>query len=141
MGIRPGILLCALLLVVCAAARQDPIVDKNQIPPSYVPSGKMMYKQYCASCHGLNGKGHGPAASSLNTRPSDLTTLAKRHDGKFPNDYVAGVLRFGREFSSHGSSEMPVWGPIFQYVDNYDENAVRQRIKNLCEYLESMQEK
>src|ERR1700675_2889019 len=141
MGIRPGILLCALLVVVCAAARQDPIVDKNQIPPSYVPSGKTMYKQYCAACHGLNGKGHGPAASSLNTRPSNLTTLAKRHDGKFPRDHVAAVLRFGAGFSAHGSSEMPVWGPIFQYVDNYDENAVRQRIKNLCDYLESIQEK
>lgn len=141
MGNLRGILLCVLLVVVCAAARQDPIVDKGQLPPSYVPSGKMMYKQYCAACHGANGKGHGPVASSLNTRPSDLTTLAKRHDGKFPHDYVAGVLRFGPEFSSHGSSEMPVWGPIFQYVDNYDENAVRQRIKNLCDYLESMQEK
>lgn len=141
MAFRPTILFCVLFMAVCAVARQDPIVDKTQLPPTYVPSGKAMYKQYCAACHGLDGKGRGPAASSLNTRPSDLTTLAKRHDGKFPQDYVAGVVRFGPAFSSHGSSEMPVWGPIFQYIDNYDESAVRQRIKNLCEYLESMQEK
>jgi hypothetical protein len=50
-------------------------------------------------------------------------------------------LRFGPGLFSHGSSEMPVWGPIFQYLDNYDEAAVRQRIKNLCDYLESIQEK
>jgi len=141
MRVRPSILICALLVVICAAARQDPMGDKTQLPPSYVPSGKAMYKQYCAACHGADGKGRGPAASSLNTRPADLTTLAKRHDGKFPRDYVTGVVRFGPGLSSHGSSEMPVWGPIFQYVDNYDENAVRQRIKNLCDYLESMQEK
>lgn len=141
MAIRPSILICALLVVACAAARQDPIVDKSQLPPSYVPSGKAMYKQYCAACHGAEGKGRGPVASSLNTRPADLTTLTKRHDGKFPRDYLAGVLRFGPSFSSHGSSEMPVWGPIFQYIDNYDENAVRQRIKNLCDYLESIQER
>lgn len=99
-----------------------------------------MYKQYCASCHGTDGKGRGPVSASLNTRPADLTTLAKRHDGKFPREYVAGALRFGPGFSAHGSSEMPVWGPIFQYLDNYDEAAVRQRIKNLCDYLESIQE-
>jgi mono/diheme cytochrome c family protein len=141
MAIRPSILLCALLVVVCAAAHQDPIVDKTQLPPTYVPSGKTMYKQYCAACHGADAKGRGPAASSLNTRPPNLTTLAKRHEGKFPYDYVAGVLRFGPGSSAHGSADMPVWGPIFQYLDNYDENAVRQRIKNLFDYLESIQEK
>jgi mono/diheme cytochrome c family protein len=140
MTIRRVTLFCVLLVAVCATARQNPVVDNTQLPPTYVPSGKTMFKQYCAACHGMNGKGHGPAAASLNTRPSDLTTLAKRHDGKFPYDYVASTLRFGPGFSAHGSTEMPVWGPIFQYVDNYDENAVRQRIKNLCEYLESMQE-
>jgi mono/diheme cytochrome c family protein len=141
MAIRPSILLCALLVVVCAAAYQSPIVEKTQLPPTYVPPGKAMYKQYCAACHGANAKGRGPVASSLNTRPPDLTTLAKRHEGKYPYDYVSGVLRFGRGFSAHGSADMPVWGPIFQYLDNYDENAVRQRIKNLCDYLESIQEK
>src|SRR5271169_4514525 len=105
MTIRHGTLLCALLVAVCAAARQNPVVEKSQLPPAYVPSGKTMYKQYCASCHGIDGKGRGPAASALNTRPADLTTLAKRHNGKFPREYVAGVLRFGPGFSAHGSSE------------------------------------
>jgi hypothetical protein len=36
---------------------------------------------------------------------------------------------------------MPVWGPIFRYLENYNEAAVRQRIKNLCDFLESIQEK
>ena len=67
--------------------------------------------------------------------------MAKRYGGTFPTNYVTSVLRFGPGFSTHGSSEMPVWGPIFQYLDNYNEAAVRQRIKNLCEYLEFIQEK
>ena len=141
MTVRRGTLLCALLVAVCAAAYQKPVIDETQLPPTYVPSGKVMYKQYCAACHGADGKGRGPAAASLNTRPADLTTLGKRHNGTFPYDYVAGVLRFGPGLSAHGSSDMPVWGPIFQYLDNYDESAVRQRIKNLCDYLESIQER
>jgi mono/diheme cytochrome c family protein len=117
------------------------VADEGQLPPTYVPSGKQMYRQYCAACHGSDGRGRGPAAPALSKQPPDLTTLAKRHAGKFPEDYVTSVLRFGPGFSAHGSSEMPVWGPIFQYIENYNEAAVRQRIRNLCDYLESMQER
>jgi mono/diheme cytochrome c family protein len=83
------------------------------LPPSYIPSGMLMYKQYCATCHGIDAKGHGPYASMLKVPPADLTTLAKRHDGKFPYDYVSNVLRFGPSPTVlHGSADMPAWGPI-----------------------------
>ncbi len=83
----------------------------------------------------------GPAASALKTPPSDLTTLAKRYGGKFPEDYVYEIVRFGKPFQAHGSSDMPVWGPIFGARDKFNEVAVRQRIKDLCEYLKTLQEK
>src|SRR5207302_8032256 len=85
------------------------------------------------------GKAMDLYARSLRKAPPDLTTLAKRHGGTFPEEYVTNVLRFGFRFSTHGSSEMPVWGPIFQYEEHYNEAAVRQRIKNLFEYLKSIQ--
>jgi mono/diheme cytochrome c family protein len=113
----------------------------DQLPPTYVPSGKQIYKEYCVACHGFDGKGGGPAASSLNRKPPNLTTLSKRHGGKFPDEYVKGVLLFGPGYSAHGASEMPVWGPIFRYLENYSEAAARQRIKNLCDFIESIQEK
>jgi mono/diheme cytochrome c family protein len=151
MPIRHTIPFCALLLLVCAAGAQDKPPagrsalpgkeDKTQLPPGYVPSGKQLYKQYCAACHGADGRGGGPAASSLKTPPPDLTTLAKRHGGKFPDDYVTRVLRFGIPVVAHGSSDMPVWGPIFGYLDHYNEVSVQQRIKNLCDHLASLQEK
>ncbi len=138
-------LLSFLLLAFGSAAQENSEPgrdDKSQhLPPSYVPSGKTMFKQYCAACHGADGKGRGPATPTLNTRVPDLTTLTKRHDGKFPFEYIESVLRFGPGFRAHGSSEMPVWGPIFQYLENYNEAAVRQRIRNLCEYIESIQQK
>jgi mono/diheme cytochrome c family protein len=112
---------------------------ESQLPPVYLPPGRQLYKDYCAACHGSNGKGHGPVARSLREPPADLTTLAERHGGKFPEEYVTNVLRFGVDFSAHGSSEMPVWGPVFEYQEHYNQAAVRERIKNLCEYLESIQ--
>jgi mono/diheme cytochrome c family protein len=96
---------------------------------------------YCASCHGVDARGDGPAAVILKTTPPDLTTLAKRHGGKFPYEYVSDVLRFGTRFAAHGSSDMPIWGPIFGSIDNYDEVAVRKRIKDLSEFLASLQQK
>ena len=39
---------------------------------------------------------------------------------------------------SHGSREMPVWGPIFRYLDP-DHRATDVRIENLVAHLESLQ--
>ena len=127
-------------LTVCAASAQNkPAVTTPQPTHSALASGKKTYIWYCASCHGPAAQGDGPAASMLKTPPPDLTTLARRHGGKFPYDYVSDVIRFGTRFASHGSSDMPVWGPVFGYMDNYDEATIRRRIKNLCDYLASLQ--
>jgi len=129
-----------LLFIACvASAGAGPAIDESQLPPSYVPTGEQMFKEYCAACHGADAKGHGPSAGLLLTPPPDLTTLAKRHMGKFPYDYVKDVLEFGKGTSAHGSSDMPTWGPIFRYYDKQNERAVQRRIKNLCDYLASLQ--
>lgn len=139
-AIRLLVPLTALLLIV-AIASPGRSVDQTQLPPTYMPSGEQMFKQYCATCHGIDAKGDGPLAHLLKTAPPDLTTLAKRHLGKFPYDYVANILEFGPGISAHGSSDMPTWGPIFRYYDKQNERIVRQRIKNLCDYLASLQGK
>jgi len=146
-----------LLLIACAGAAtaQSPAlsadppvhpstdlsINGTELPTTYVPSGQEMYKQYCAVCHGKDARGGGPLASVLLTKPPDLTTLAKRHMGKFPYDYVTSVLEFGTGRASHGSADMPAWGPLFRYYDKQNERVVKQRIKNLCDYLATLQER
>jgi mono/diheme cytochrome c family protein len=137
-----NILFGALLLVVFAAGTKVKLAANNvQTETPDIASGKKTYVEYCAACHGDDGKGMGPAASALKTPPPDLTTLAKRHAGKFPDDYVAEIVRFGKPIQAHGSADMPVWGPIFSARDKFNEVAVRRRIKNLCDYLATLQEK
>jgi mono/diheme cytochrome c family protein len=136
------VVLSPLLLIVIAASANDKLAANE--PPAEtaaVASGKQSYLEYCAACHGADGRGMGPAASALKTPPADLTTLTKRHEGKFPDDYVATIVRFGSPIPAHGSSDMPVWGPVFGLRDNGSELAVRRRIKNLCAYLATLQEK
>jgi mono/diheme cytochrome c family protein len=100
-----------------------------------------MFINYCASCHGRDGKGSGPAASALKTTPVDLTALTKKNGGKFPDAHVATVLRGQADLAAHGSKEMPVWGPVFWQMSGGHESEVTQRVSNLTKYIESLQEK
>jgi len=133
-------LLIAVFAICIAGAATSATVDET-LPPNYIPSGRLMYKEHCAACHGADAKGTGPLASLLKTPPADLTLLAKRHGGKFPREYVSSVLEFGPGPTAHGSPDMPAWGPIFRYYDKQNERTVQQRIRNLCDYLASLQER
>jgi len=102
---RPA-LFGALLVIVCAMGNaQTKQSEKTRTASS--GSGKQTYMLYCAACHGADARGDGPAATVLRTSPPDLTTLAKRHGGKFPYDYVFDVLRFGTRFASQGPKRLP----------------------------------
>lgn len=115
-------------------------VKKEPIGMTSAASGSEMFNSYCAPCHGKDARGNGPAATSLRNPPANLTQLAKKNNGKFPADHVATVLRNGVS-GAHGSSDMPVWGPLFSPVSGHDEAIVQMRITNLIHYLESLQEK
>ena len=142
---RRTLLAAAVLSVITTAGWIVPLAigapPVDEIPPTYVPSGEAMYKQYCAACHGPEGKGDGPAAFTLKTPPADLTTLTARHMGTFPREYVENILRFGPGLKAHGSADMPTWGSIFRMLDKNNERAVQQRIKNITDYLATMQKK
>jgi mono/diheme cytochrome c family protein len=104
-------------------------------------SGKKMFTSYCAPCHGADGKGHGPVASSLKMPPFDLTMLSRKHDGQFPEKHVIEVLRFGVDIPSHGSTTMPIWGPVLGSMNSTDPNDKQLRISNLVDFLKSIQVK
>ena len=138
----------ALVSILTIAGAQQNQIKKTQVKPTSPVSGAQMFKEYCAVCHGPSGKGDGPVATALKVPPPDLTTLAQRHDGKFPDDYVSNVLKNGVQNPAHGSGEMPVWGPIFDTMNRWkalclsmDETPVKLRIANLTNYLKSIQKK
>jgi mono/diheme cytochrome c family protein len=100
-----------------------------------------MFNSYCAVCHGKDGKGNGPAASAMKTPPTDLTLLAKNSGGKYPASHVAAVIKGQATTPSHGSQDMPVWGPLFSSISQGHEGQVQQRITNLVTYIEGLQAK
>ena len=96
--------------------------------------GKQMYVSYCAPCHGVDGKGGGPAAPALKKAPADLTQISKRNHGDFPAFRVTHIIDGYEIEAVHGSREMPVWGDYFR-----DKLLLELREHNLTEYLRSIQ--
>lgn len=135
-----GTVALALLAVPSYVQTQNKEVKKEPIGMTSPASGSEMFNSYCAPCHGKDAKGNGPAATALKNPPANLTQLAKKSGGKFPADHVANVLRSGVS-GAHGSSDMPVWGPLFSKISSNDDAIIQMRIANLIHYLESLQEK
>jgi mono/diheme cytochrome c family protein len=125
--------------VAQAAPAQSTTVKHVPITDTPSNSGQEMFHSYCAVCHGQDAKGGGPAASALQTPPPDLTTLAQKNGGKYPASHVAAVLRGQALTRSHGTQEMPIWGPLFSSISQGGEGQVQQRITNLVKYIESQQ--
>ena len=101
-------------------------------------SGAALYSQFCAVCHGLDLKGTGPAPEPYRA-PPDLTTLARRHGGNFPDAYVSNVLRNGVVLPAHGPAQMPAWGTDSSMTNQLDATQVAVRIANLADYIKSLQ--
>ncbi len=136
---------CALLALL-AACTNDPNggIDpqSREAQPMLASLGAESYHQYCASCHGADGRGNGPAAGALRVPPADLTRIAARRGGTFPEAEIATFIDGRFELAAHGTREMPVWGrklgePIAPGVQH--DEMVRGRIDTLVEYLKSIQ--
>ena len=129
-----GLLLFGLAsAALCAQDGSQPVIHRTPAERTSVSSGKEMYRAYCAACHGTDGKGDGPASSALRSRPSDLTDLSKRNDGKFPELRVFGAINGDLRVTAHGSKDMR--------MGEADVATVRLRIRNLTKYIESLQVK
>ncbi len=124
-----------------ATAQVSPQAKKQIETLIYSVKGPDLFAAHCAACHGSDGKGGGPVAPGLKTKPADLTVLAKNNGGRFPTQRVRKIIA-GDEPSLliHGSREMPVWGPIFHQIEE-DRDFGNVRLQNLVKYLESIQQK
>lgn len=106
-------------------------------------AGEDDFKQYCASCHGVSGRGDGPVSASLKNSPVDLTKLAAVNGGSFPKKHVTDVVQgnkdYDKRFRTHGPSDMPVWGNIILDDSDGRSSIASARINNIVNYIESIQ--
>jgi mono/diheme cytochrome c family protein len=104
-------------------------------------SGKALFMNHCASCHGSDARGAGPAAIALKVQPPDLTAMAKANQGKFPYEDVRKAIAGDSMVVAHGSREMPTWGAMFLAMNGVNQKDAEQRITDLTDYIKSLQKK
>jgi mono/diheme cytochrome c family protein len=138
---RTGVVSAAIAIAVAGSAVSAE--EPSGHDPVLAELGAPIFARYCTSCHGPDGRGDGPTAEVLRTRPADLTGIAKRRGGQFPTSEIAKFIDGRFEFPAHGSREMPVWGERFGAdvpESDVGESIARGNIASLVEYLKSIQQ-
>jgi mono/diheme cytochrome c family protein len=119
-----------------------------------IAQGQKLYAEYCASCHGADGKG----STKADAKGPDLTTIAKRNGGKFPFYDVMLTISGrsptgqnedtslpGSASKPHGDGKMPSWGQIFAQQEGSTpldlQLQATGKIMLITEYLQSIQAK
>lgn len=134
----------AFAAAVCSAPS---FAQDKSSPGKRVDLGKSEFEQKCASCHGADGTGNGPAAPYMTKKPADLTVLARGNRGVVPVAQLYDTITGQKDLPVHGTREMPVWGSAYRIEAGehffgvpYDPEAyVRARVLSLIEYVSRLQ--
>ncbi|MFQ3237486.1 MAG: mono/diheme cytochrome c family protein [Paraglaciecola sp.] len=133
----------------CALAQETGNVEIIKTPLTWkearLTDGGELFVELCAACHGKGGKADGPVAAVLKTTVPDLTLLAAKNKGVFPEEQIEDSIIGKSKVISHGTIDMPVWGAAFEGVRPdwkpfRREAWARQRIHNLVEYISTIQQ-
>ena len=135
---RVSILVLSIAVAISASAQTLP----QRQPPMRPVDGATIFRNNCAACHGLEGRGDGPVSKTLKRSVPDLTRLSQRNGGAFPAIHVRTAITFGADdlLPTHGSKTMPIWGPTFHEIE-FDQDLGNVRLENITKYLESIQRK
>ena len=142
MAKRTGVVIAIIALALGAAilAQEKPKIIMQPPKPVNANDPKGMFIEYCAACHGREGRGNGPAAAALKTVPADLTRVSARNGGTFPTVKVRRYIEGLDEVPAHGSRDMPIWGQVLK-GQSTDDTFLKLRIEGLTKYIESIQVK
>lgn len=139
---RPIFSAAAAILLGAAPIVAARAAENTDAEAASLALGEALFKERCASCHGVDATGNGPAADALKVPPANLTEISKRSGGKFPAAHIVEVITYGGNIKAHGSGPMPVWGLVFSQEGGRGKIGAarsRQAIIGLKRYLESIQ--
>ena len=123
----------AALLFSVAGLKAQSLADER---------GRDIFMRYCASCHGVTGRGDGPVGQQLSVMVPDLTRLAERRGGMLDQVRLREIIDGRAAIVAHGTRTMPVWGYEFWVDEGADVEAearVRTVVDKLIAYLRSLQ--
>lgn len=89
------LVLVSIVLAACGGSQGDAeTMEESEVPAAYAgktnplgadaaQAGQAIYENYCASCHGPQGHGDGPAAAALDPKPENLGEAQAKFDDDF----------------------------------------------------------
>lgn len=109
--------------------------------------GESEYRQHCAACHGLEGRGDGPVGQMLKTPAPNLALITQRNGGKYPVQKIYDIIEGGSVIAAHGTRDMPLWGERYRNATqpqtpdqvSVSGDQAQQRILSLVYYLGTLQ--
>jgi len=135
--------LCLALVALFGAPFAPPVSAEqkadDKLDPGAAAKGAVVYARYCVSCHGMGARGDGPLAADLRVPVPDMTTLATRNKGRFPEKRVHRIIESGEVLRGHGTSDMPAWGDVFKRTEGTDARTPTEAVHNLTHHLWSLQ--
>lgn len=141
--------LCLFVLALAACERQAaapsfeaPVVIAGvEVSAETMNRGEQVFARYCASCHGADGSGQGPAAAGLKVQPRDLRScryLSSGEDESSLPQHTAIVGVIERGIVDRG---MPAWRGLnpgdLESVARYVEHFCPRYLRNEAEVAPS----
>ena len=80
-------------------------------------AAKQNYTTFCVKCHGPAGKGDGPSAATLKTKPRDFTDCSRM--AGLTDDTLFKVIKDGGAAGGL-SADMPAWSQGFEDNEIHD---------------------
>ncbi len=144
------VMLAVIGLTAGAAAQSRPPVGNLKVVvvparATYNLDGAALYEAYCASCHGKDLKGYGPAGRFTRVQPIDLTVSRAGHtterDRAMHIAASLGVVHSAPASKSMGQTtlDMPDWEPLFKAMSHSSQAEAALRIANVSNYIASLQ--
>jgi len=95
---------------------------RNPFPPTSesVAIGEPIYVGVCASCHGDNGLGDGPASVALEKKPSDLSVHVPLHSDTILYEFIRDGIGVGMPAQGELLSEDEIWHLVNYLRANFD---------------------
>lgn len=108
----------------------------------FAQTAKTDFQNFCAQCHGVDGKGGGNLGD---IQGPDLTHLSQKHGGRFPSQEVYEVIDGRKRLAAHEQLlAMPLWGEFLQpqgVPKDVAEAKAKSRISALVRYIQTLQAK
>ena len=142
----PRILLICFLTLFVGTVAAEVVIKQRPLTWDDVAGmdGAQMYGTLCASCHGIDGKGDGPAVPALEKAVPDLTHLASQDHGYLNHARIEMIIAGKNRELAHGEIGMPQWEDQFKHVrfgwnDHQRSAFARRKINALADHVETLQ--